>query len=254
MSSSSSSPSGFAKLRNEAPVILPSILQCDFGNLEREIRQLEDAGALGIHLDVMDGDFVPNLSFGFPVIEAIRRLTELPLDVHLMISNPQPVVARYVEAGADIVTVHAEVLDDPRPLLEEIRRLGARSGLAINPPTPVETITAALPWCDLILVMSVMPGYGGQAFDHCALDKLRWLRAELADRISPDGVSPDGVSRDAVSREWAILEVDGGVNEQTIAACVAAGAQALVVGSAITGQADYATKLAQLKQLAHANS
>jgi len=248
MSSSSSSPSGFAKLRNEAPVILPSILQCDFGNLEREIRQLEEAGALGIHLDVMDGNFVPNLSFGFPVIEAIRRLTELPLDVHLMISNPQQYVARYVEAGADIVTVHAEVLDELRPLLEEIRRLGARSGLAINPPTPVETIAAALPWCDLVLVMSVMPGYGGQAFDHCALDKLRWLRAELADRVSPDGVSPD-----SVSPEWAVLEVDGGVNEQTIAACVAAGAQALVVGSAITGQADYATKLAQLKQLAHAN-
>jgi len=248
MSSSSSSPSGFAKLRNEAPVILPSILQCDFGNLEREIRQLEEAGALGIHLDVMDGNFVPNLSFGFPVIEAIRRLTELPLDVHLMISNPQQYVARYVEAGADIVTVHAEVLDELRPLLEEIRRLGARSGLAINPPTPVETIAAALPWCDLVLVMSVMPGYGGQAFDHCALDKLRWLRAELADRVSPDDVSPDDVSP-----EWAILEVDGGVNEQTIAACVAAGAQALVVGSAITGQADYATKLAQLKQLAHAN-
>ena len=248
MSSSSSSPSGFAKLRNEAPVILPSILQCDFGNLEREIRQLEEAGALGIHLDVMDGNFVPNLSFGFPVIEAIRRLTELPLDVHLMISNPQQYVARYVEAGADIVTVHAEVLDELRPLLEEIRRLGARSGLAINPPTPVETIAAALPWCDLVLVMSVMPGYGGQAFDHCALDKLRWLRAELADRVSPDDVSPDDVSP-----EWAILEVDGGVNEQTIAACVAAGAQALVVGSAITGQADYTTKLAQLKQLAHAN-
>jgi ribulose-phosphate 3-epimerase len=248
MSSSSSSPSGFAKLRNEAPVILPSVLQCDFGNLEREIRQLEEAGALGIHLDVMDGNFVPNLSFGFPVIEAIRRLTELPLDVHLMISNPQQYVARYVEAGADIVTVHAEVLDELRPLLEEIRRLGARSGLAINPPTPVETIAAALPWCDLVLVMSVMPGYGGQAFDHCALDKLRWLRAELADRVSPDDVSPDDVSP-----EWAILEVDGGVNEQTIAACVAAGAQALVVGSAITGQADYATKLAQLKQLAHAN-
>ena len=248
MSSSSSSPSGFAKLRNEARVILPSVLQCDFGNLEREIRQLEEAGALGIHLDVMDGNFVPNLSFGFPVIEAIRRLTELPLDVHLMISNPQQYVARYVEAGADIVTVHAEVLDELRPLLEEIRRLGARSGLAINPPTPVETIAAALPWCDLVLVMSVMPGYGGQAFDHCALDKLRWLRAELADRVSPDGVSPD-----SVSPEWAVLEVDGGVNEQTIAACVAAGAQALVVGSAITGQADYTTKLAQLKQLAHAN-
>jgi len=213
-------------LRAAAPVVLPSVLQCDFGNLEREIRRLEAAGARGLHLDVMDGNFVPNLSFGFPVIAAMRRLTDLPLDVHLMIANPGQYVGQYVEAGADIVTVHAEVLEDPGPVLREIRALGARAGLAINPPTPVDTITAALPLCDLILVMSVMPGFGGQSFDQVALEKLRGLRAQI----------PKGT----------ILEVDGGVNEQTIAACAAAGAQFLVVGSAITGQADYSASLTRL--------
>ena len=230
LTSQTAMSSSFDDLRSAVPVILPSVLQCDYANLECEIRRLEEAGIKGFHLDVMDGNFVPNLSFGFPVIEAIRRLTELPLDVHLMISNPEQYVARYVESGADIITVHAEVLDDPRPLLAEIRALGVRAGLAINPPTPVETIAAVLPLCDLVLVMSVMPGFGGQSFDAVALDKLRSLRRE----------SPDSV----------VLEVDGGVNKQTIADCVEAGAQFLVVGSAITGQTDYATSAAQLNDLA----
>ena len=222
--------SEIAVLCSQAPVILPSVLQCDYSNLEREIHRFEEAGVQGFHLDVMDGNFVPNLSFGFPVIEAFRRVTELPLDVHLMISNPEKYVSRYVDAGADIVTVHAEVLEDPRPLLDEIRNLGALAGLAINPPTPVETIASAFNSCDLILTISVMPGFGGQVFDDLALEKLRWLRGE----------APDAV----------ILEVDGGVNEQTIADCVEAGASALVVGSAITGQADYTPCLAQLNTLA----
>ncbi|MCH2114656.1 MAG: ribulose-phosphate 3-epimerase [Pirellulales bacterium] len=231
MSQKAASFSGdLSHLCASAPVVMPSVLQCDFGNLEREIGRLEEAGAKGLHLDVMDGNFVPNLSFGFPVIEAIRRLTELPLDVHLMIANPTQYVARYVEAGADIVTVHAEVLDDPRPLLQEIRALGARAGLAINPPTPLDTIAAALPLCDLVLVMSVMPGFGGQSLDQIALKKLRDLRSRV----------PKGT----------VLEVDGGVNEETIVDCVAAGAQLLVVGSAITGQADYAASMARLRALA----
>ncbi len=215
-----------------SPVVLPSLLGCDFGNLAREVRQLEVAGVKAIHLDVMDGHFVPNLSFGLTIVETIRRLTDLTLDVHLMISNPGEYLSRYGEAGADLLTIHAEVVDDARPLLEAIRSLGAGAGLALNPPTPVAAIEAALPACDFVLVMSVMPGFGGQEFDEVALDKLQTIRAQVDDHV--------------------LLEVDGGVNDETIAACVEAGAGILVVGSAITGQVDYRAKVALLTQLAHA--
>ncbi len=224
-----STPRPLADLRAALPAVLPSILRCDFGNLESEIHRLEEAGAKAIHLDVMDGHFVPNLSFGFPVIAMIRRLTDLPLDVHLMIANPQPYLARYVEAGADLLTVHAEVLDDARPVLDEIRSLGAAAGLAINPPTPVDSIRDAETHCDLVLVMSVMPGFGGQTFDQVALEKLRTLRSRLPNEV--------------------LLEVDGGVNADTIAACADAGAQLLVAGSAITDGADYRARLQSLTQL-----
>jgi ribulose-phosphate 3-epimerase len=220
------------ELRAASPVVLPSVLGCDFGNLARDIDQLEAAGVQAIHLDVMDGHFVPNLSFGLPLVEAIRRLTDLPLDVHLMISNPGEYLSSYVEAGADMVTIHIEVVDDARPLLEEIRALGAGAGLALNPPTPISAIEAALPACDFVLVMSVMPGFGGQRFDEVALDKLRNLRTQVDEHV--------------------LLEVDGGVNEETIAACVEAGAGMLVVGSAITGQDNYRAKVDELNQLAHA--
>jgi len=220
------------ELRSASPVVLPSLLLCDFGNLEREIRRLEDAAVQAIHLDVMDGHFVPNLSFGLTIVETARRLTDLTLDVHLMISNPGEYLSRYVAAGADLLTVHTEVVDDARPLLEAIRALGAGAGLALNPPTPVETIESALGACDLVLVMSVMPGFGGQEFDDVALDKLRAIRGQVGDR--------------------ALLEVDGGVNDETISACVEAGADLLVVGSAITGGDDYRASVTRLTQLAHA--
>jgi ribulose-phosphate 3-epimerase len=221
-----------AEFRAASPIVLPSVLGCDFGNLARDVEQLEAAGVQAIHLDVMDGHFVPNLSFGLPVVEAIRKLTDLPLDVHLMISNPGEYLARYVDAGADMLSIHTEVVDDARPLLEEIRSLGAGAGLALNPPTPVASIEAALQACDFVLVMSVMPGFGGQEFDDTALDKLRTLRSQVEEHV--------------------LLEVDGGVNEETIADCVEAGADLLVVGSAITGQDNYRAKVAELNQLAHA--
>jgi len=202
-----------ADLRAAPPVVLPSLLLCDFGNLEREVRDLEATGVRGLHLDVMDGHFVPNLTYGLTLVDALRRLTDLPLDVHLMISNPGDYLSQYVEAGADLLTIHAEAVDDPRPLLEEIRDLGAGAGLAINPPTSVASIEAALPLCDLVLAMGVMPGFGGQAFDEVALDKLRDLRTKVPETV--------------------LLEIDGGVNAKTAAACGAAGAQLLVVGSAI---------------------
>ena len=214
----------------QLPAVLPSVLACDYGNVEREIRAAEEAGAAALHLDIMDGHFVSNLSFGLPMVSAIRRLTELPLDVHLMISNPAEYVGRYRDAGADVLTIHAEVIPEPAELLEEIRSLGAAAGLALNPPMPIEKIESALPYCDLALVMSVMPGFGGQKFNPVALDKLRWLR-------------------DHPSCE-ALLEVDGGVNTDTIAECATAGAQMLVAGTAFFGADDYSKRLTQLQQLA----
>lgn len=218
------------RLQAAGPLVLPSLLLCDFGNLEREIRRLEDAGVVGLHLDVMDGQFVPNLSFGLPIVESIRRLTDLTLDVHLMIVEPQRYLQQFYDAGADVLTIHAEAVDDPRLVLGAIRELGAGAGLAINPPTPVQTIEPALDSCDLVLVMSVMPGFGGQVFDPVALDKLRTLSSLVGEEV--------------------LLEVDGGVNADTIAACGAAGVDLLVVGSAITRQADYKESVATLSQLA----
>ncbi|MCA9229593.1 MAG: ribulose-phosphate 3-epimerase [Planctomycetales bacterium] len=219
-----------ARLRESSPAVLPSLLLCDFGNLEREVRDLEEAGVQGYHLDVMDGQFVPNLSYGLPIVEAMRRLTDLPLDVHLMIVDPGKYVRQFVEAGADVVTIHREAVEDPRPVLEAIRAQGAGAGLAINPPTALKEIQPVLSLCDLVLVMSVMPGFGGQVFDPVALDKLRTLRATLPEDV--------------------LLEVDGGVNEETIAACGEAGAQLLVAGSAIFRKTDYTAALSQLTRLA----
>ena len=219
-----------ATLRAAGPAVLPSLLLCDFGNLEREIGRLVAAGVPALHLDVMDGDFVPNLTYGFPIVQAVRRLTDLPLDVHLMISTPLRYVERFVEAGADIVTIHVEAAANPRETLERIRSLGAAAGLALNPETPLSAIDSCLDACDLVLVMSVRPGFGGQEFEPVALDKLRTLRA----RLGAD----------------AVLEVDGGVNESTIASCAAAGADLFVVGSAIFGNTDYKASVRTLRDLA----
>ncbi len=172
-----------------------------------------------LHLDIMDGHFVPNFSFGLPVVEAIRRSTDLPLDVHLMISEPARYVRRFREAGADLLTVHIEVLPDPRPLLEEIRQLGAGVGISLNPPTSVDALSGCLDLCDLVLVMGVMPGFGGQAFDPVALEKLRRLRT----LVGPN----------------KLLSVDGGVNLDTVGACADAGADLLVTGSALFSQDNY---------------
>jgi ribulose-phosphate 3-epimerase len=221
-------------LRNSGVAVAPSVLACDFGWLAEEIAAIEVAGATLLHLDIMDGHFVPNLSFGVPIVEAIRRLTDLPLDVHLMLDNPADYVEPFRKAGADNLTVHAEVLADPRPLLDRIRSLGATAGLSINPPTPVEVLEPVIDAADLVLIMSVMPGFGGQPFDPVALDKLRWLRDH--------------------PRCDAVLEVDGGVNDKTIAACTAAGAELLVAGTAVFGAEDYAERMAELTRLAKAGA
>jgi ribulose-phosphate 3-epimerase len=203
---------------------------CDFGNLEREIRLLEEAGVPGFHLDVMDGHFVPNLSYGLPIVETVRRLSTAVLDVHLMIANPQQYVAAYREAGADVITIHAEAADDPGPILEGIRELGGAAGLAISPGTSTSVAARYAGLCDLVLVMSVEPGFGGQSFQRPALEKLAQLRAAL----------PGGV----------MLEIDGGVNEENIAACGAAGADLFVVGSAVFRTNDYQASVSRLRELA----
>lgn len=219
-----------AALRSAAPVVLPSMLMCDFANLEREVQQLEAAGAKAFHLDVMDGVFVPNLTYGMPIVAAMRRLTDRPLDVHLMIARPQDYVKAFVEAGADVISFHAEAVDDASAVLREIRSYDRLAGIVINPDTPVSRIAPVLGDCDLVLIMSVQAGFGGQAFQPVALEKMRTVRELGGDEL--------------------LIEVDGGINTETIAACGDAGAQLFVVGSGIFKASDYREALASLTALA----
>lgn len=212
-------------LHDEPAVVLPSLLQCDFGNLQREIERLEEAGIKAFHLDVMDGHFVPNISYGMPIVAAVRKVTKLPIDVHLMISSPEKYIPQFVDAGADGLTIHAEIDSDVPAVLTSIRSAGIIAGLAVNPRTPLQLVEPILSACDLLLIMSVDAGFGGQAFNPIALDKLRYAK-EIAPQL--------------------LLEVDGGVNRKTIASCREAGANLFVVGSAIFGQDDYVRALGEL--------
>lgn len=214
-------------------MILPSLLACDFAHLADEIHAVEAAGAPALHLDIMDGHFVPNLSIGIPIVEAVRRTTELPLDVHLMISDPARYIEAFCKAGADSLTIHIEAVPEPEALLERIRSLGAMAGLSLNPPTPLSALEASIPHCDLILVMSVMPGFGGQKFDDEALAKLQ----QLAEHPQCD----------------ALLEVDGGVDPNTVGKCAAAGAEMFVAGTAIFKTSDYADTIGKLRSHALSN-
>lgn len=217
-----------SKIKDRGPQLLPSLLLCDFGNLEREIRQLEEAGIEILHLDVMDGHFVPNFTYGMTIVDAIRRLTDLFLDVHLMIEKPQEYVESFYEAGADLITFHAEAVEDPVPLLKKIRELGACSGLAFNPTTSVDSIAEAVSYCDLVLAMSIQPGFGGQKFQPEILPRFEQLRDLGGDSL--------------------VLEVDGGVNLSTIEECVVSGAEWLVSGSAIFKQEDYGQAIRELQE------
>ncbi len=219
-----------ADLHTSAPLVAPSLLACDFGNLEREVRRLEEAGARVLHLDVMDGHFVPNISFGIPIVEAVRRATDCLLDVHLMISEPHRYVEPFRKAGADILTFHIEVVREPSSLLRRVRHLGAGTGLSLNPPTATATVEPYLGDCDLVLVMSVMPGFGGQKFQPVALEKLR----RLHDIAGPE----------------LVLSVDGGVDAETIVPCAQAGADMFVIGTAFFEQPDYPKHLENLRSLA----
>lgn len=197
--------------------VSPSILSADFVNLERDIRALTPAGADYVHVDVMDGLFVPNISIGLPVVSAIRKVTELPLDVHLMIDRPIRYVDDFCKAGADILTIHleADTPENTRRALENIRANGVKAALSIKPKTPAEAVVPYLPLCSLILVMTVEPGFGGQSFMEDMMPKVAAIRRYI-DEQNPA----------------CELEVDGGVNEQTAKICAAAGANVLVAGSA----------------------
>lgn len=217
-------------LRACVPGVLPSLLMCDFGRLAEEVARVEAAGVPALHLDVMDGQFVDNISYGFVVVETVRKLTQLPLETHLMIDRPERYVERFVKAGADLVTIHVEATKDAVAVLKQIRACGAAAGLAFNPPTPVTSIEHCLPYCDSVLVMSVNPGYGGQAFEPIALEKLRALR----ERSGP----------------VPLLEIDGGIHGETIAAASAAGAQLYSVGSGIFHAQDYQSAISGLQEKA----
>jgi ribulose-phosphate 3-epimerase len=222
------------RLRAASPAVLPSLLASDFSDLRAEIERVEAAGVAALHLDVMDGHFVPNISIGIPIVEAVRRVTDLPLDVHLMIERPERYLEQFRKAGADGLTIHVEAVPDPRPLLDKIRAMDALAGLSLNPPTELSAIEPSLPHCDLVLVMSVMPGFGGQTFDASTLDKLRTLR----DRHEID----------------ALLEVDGGINAETIGECAEAGAELFVAGVAVFHTDDYAATIEELQKRARARS
>ena len=198
-------------------IISPSMLSADFGNLERDTQMINRSAAEWIHIDVMDGVFVPNISFGFPVLKAIRAASSKFLDVHLMIVDPQRYVARFVEAGAGLVTVHVEATDDPRAVLESIRAHGVLAGVSIKPATPVSAIADVLDVADLVLVMSVEPGFGGQSFMPHSLDKVRELRSM-------------GYS--------GFVEIDGGIGAPNAGMAFEAGCDVLVAGNAIFGAPD----------------
>ncbi|MBM4358682.1 MAG: ribulose-phosphate 3-epimerase [Deltaproteobacteria bacterium] len=200
------------------PRIAPSILSADFGRLALDVTAAEHAGADWIHVDVMDGRFVPNLTLGPPIVKAVRAATKLPVDVHLMIVEPERYLEEFVSAGADLVCVHVEASPHLQRTLRAIRALGAKAGVALNPHTPEESLRYVLEELDLILIMSVNPGFGGQSFLPQVLPKLRALRAELDRR---------GLS--------AVLEIDGGITPATAPAAIDAGADVLVAGSAVFG-------------------
>jgi len=210
--------------------IAPSILSADFNRLQDEIRAVEAAGADWIHADVMDGHFVPNITFGPMVVEAVRRTTRLPIDVHLMITEPDRYIADFAKAGATYISVHVEACVHLNRTLQLIRDHGARPGVALNPATPLESLIWVLEYIDYVLVMSVNPGFGGQAFIPNSLERIRTLHRLMVDR---------GLN--------TLIEVDGGVSDKTIADIAAAGADVLVAGSAIFKSSNYGAAIRSLR-------
>jgi len=210
--------------------VAPSILSADFSVLGDEIKKVETAGADLIHIDVMDGHFVPNLTFGAPVVKCVRKATDLPFDVHLMIENPEKYIADFKNAGADIITVHAEACTDLQAVIEQIKALDVKVGVSINPATPVDVIEDVLADVDMVLVMSVNPGFGGQSYIHSVTPKIKQLKEFRA---------KSGLSFD--------IEVDGGIDAETAKEAAYAGADILVAGSAVYKAVDMAETIRKIK-------
>ncbi len=217
-------------LRGAVPVIAPSMLKCDFGNLHRELELLHAADAAVLHLDVMDGHFVPNLSYGPMVIERLRERSETFFDAHLMISEPARYLDEYIRVGCDAITVHLEAVPDPRELLQRIRSSQIVAGVAVNPDTPFAEVEPFLNDMDLLLVMSVQPGFGGQKFLPHVVSKIQQAREQ----------GPEGL----------VISIDGGIGKSTIAECARAGCSLFVAGSSVFDQPCYSEAMSELRQLA----
>jgi ribulose-phosphate 3-epimerase len=210
--------------------IAPSILSADFTRLGDEIRGVERAGADYIHVDVMDGHYVPNITIGPMIVEAVKRSTRLPLDVHLMISNPDQYIDVFRQSGADIITIHAEAVDHLHRSVQSIKEVGARAGVSLNPATPLQPVEYVLGELDMVLLMAVNPGFGGQEFIHEVIPKIKRLREMINER----GLNTE-------------IEVDGGINLDTIGIASAAGANIFVAGSAIFHSKDYSKTISMMR-------
>jgi ribulose-phosphate 3-epimerase len=213
-------------------IVSPSVLSCDFGNIERDIKMLNSSDAQWIHIDVMDGVFVPNISFGFPILEVIRKHTDKVLDVHLMIESPDNYLASFRNAGADILTVHFETCRHLSRTISAIKELGMKAGVALNPHSPISSLEEVIQDLDLVLIMSVNPGFGGQKFIQSSIEKVKKLAQLIQEKKSN-----------------AVIEVDGGVNLENGLELKKAGAQALVAGSFVFGSANPTQTISQLKNL-----
>lgn len=214
------------------PILSPSILSANFANLQSDIEMLNASDADWIHVDVMDGVFVPNISFGFPVLKAIQPIAKKPLDVHLMIVNPETYIERFKATGASFLTVHYEACKDLRKTIAQIRANGMKAGVSINPETPVSVLNDILPYVDLVLIMSVHPGFGGQKFIPESLDKVKDVKKMMQSR---------GVH--------ALIEVDGGIGMQNTADVLAAGADAVVAGAAVFSAENPICRIKELKNI-----
>ncbi len=212
------------------PIIAPSLLAADFGHLDAEVEMINNSQADWLHMDIMDGLFVPNISFGFPVIEAVRKKTIKPLDVHLMIKHPENYIKKFSDAGASILTIHYEAVNHLHSAITEIQSFGMKAGVSLNPHTPVMVLEEILPYLDLVLVMTVNPGFGGQAFIEGSYDKIRKLKALIYETGSS-----------------ALIEVDGGIDIKNASSLLDAGVDVLVAGSAVFKSSDPLNTIRKLK-------